>query len=96
VKTLGIDLATEDHVTGVCLVDWSASPPCVETVETGTAKTGMDDDALADQVRAVVDDGGWAAIDAPFGFPQAFTDAGTDRYWQGSGISSTPWVLTSQ
>jgi hypothetical protein len=70
VRTLGIDLATRNGATGVCEIDWDA-PARIVSVMVGSP----DDDGLVDRVRSVVKAGGWVAIDAPFGFPRAFTEA---------------------
>jgi hypothetical protein len=69
VQTLGIDLATREGSTGVCIVDWSTR---TSRVEVGS---GHPDAELAKRINHVRRSGGWAAIDAPFGFPQAFNQA---------------------
>jgi predicted RNase H-like nuclease len=70
VRTLGIDLATRNGATGVCEIDWDARARVV-SVMVGSP----DDDELVDRVRSAIKTAGWVAIDAPFGFPRAFTEA---------------------
>jgi predicted nuclease with RNAse H fold len=65
-RTLGIDLATQDAGTAMCVIHWASGQARVET-PTG----GHDDDELLDAIDAC----DRAGIDAPFGWPQAFADA---------------------
>lgn len=69
-RTLGIDLATRNGTTGICEINW-AGDARVESAAFGSPS----DDDLARRIHKVIESGGWVAIDAPFGFPQAFTDA---------------------
>lgn len=75
-RTLGIDLATSGGKTGICEIDWQRRR---STVEVGQ----FPDAVIAERIRAVRDDGGWTAIDAPFGFPIAFVRSVHD--WRASG-----------
>lgn len=76
VLTLGIDLASTNGSTGICEVDWSDR---TSSVEVGR----FADEEIAARIRAVNRAGGWAAIDAPFGFPVAFARA--VHRWHSSG-----------
>ena len=67
-RTLGIDLATTDGTTGICEIDWASR---TSTVDVGR----FTDDHIAERIAATQRDRGWAAIDAPFGFPAAFSRA---------------------
>jgi len=79
VRTLGVDLATTDGSTGICEVDWRA--------RTGIVEVGrFTDDLIARRIKDVRDAGGWAAIDAPFGFPAAFALA--VEQWRSTGFVS--------
>lgn len=68
--TLGIDLATREGKTGLCRVKWGRSA----TVEEPEVRN-FSDEELFDRMSAVQKEGGWIGIDAPFGFPLAFTKA---------------------
>lgn len=76
-RTLGIDLATEHGSTGVCEIEWRrGQTPLITNLTKGSGVTGMlDCPYLADRMMKVLDKGGWVGIDAPFGFPNAFTTA---------------------
>jgi predicted nuclease with RNAse H fold len=65
-KTVGIDLATQDKDTALCVVHWSGGRADVEA-----PTVGHNDDELLD----ALDDCDRAGVDAPFGWPQAFADA---------------------
>jgi predicted nuclease with RNAse H fold len=65
-RTVGIDLATQDKNTATCVIDWSGSHPRVQA-----PTVGHDDDELLD----AIDGCDRAGIDAPFGWPQAFAEA---------------------
>lgn len=67
-RTLGIDLASHGGSTGVWEIDWDSDESRVEVGK-------QSDNDLADRIRDVRGDGGWTAVDAPFGFPVTFTQA---------------------
>jgi len=75
-RTLGIDLATTDGTTGICEIDWRSRK---STVEVGR----FADDLIAERVLTVQREGGWTSIDAPFGFPAAFSRSVHE--WASSG-----------
>lgn len=81
VRTLGIDLATTNGSTGLCEVDWATGASLIEVGR-------FPDRDLVARMQAVREDGGWVAIDAPFGFPTTFTAAVRD--WDGHGQITTP------
>lgn len=69
-RTLGIDLSADDRRTATCEIAWDGgraevSPPVV----------GLDDTALRERIVAVLGDGGWIGIDAPFSWPVGFRAA---------------------
>src|SRR5438128_1051200 len=72
-RTLGIDLATTDGSTGICEIDWHDR---TSTVEVGQ----FADEVIVGRIRDVRQRGGWISIDAPFGFPAAFTRSVQD-WW---------------
>lgn len=72
-RTLGIDLATSHSHTGVCEIDWADDGGPARTI-VERSKTHHDDE-LVDRICDVLADDGWVGIDAPFGFPAAFTEA---------------------
>lgn len=80
-RTLGIDLATNNGSTGLCEIDWSSGASSVEVGQ-------FADRDLVARIDAVRAQGGWVAIDAPFGFPAAFTQAVT--LWDRDGVIATP------
>jgi hypothetical protein len=68
--TVGIDLSTRPHCTGVCVLEWSEGRARVDVLN----QCGYDDDSalLTTMRRGDVEK---VAIDAPFGWPAAFTEA---------------------
>jgi len=78
-QTFGIDLATHDGTCGLCLIDWGSDRARVMNVEVGR----FTNDVLVDKTRHVLDEGGWAGIDAPFGFPARFSQA--VQLWDSAG-----------
>lgn len=66
-RTVGVDLASQDKKTALCVIDWAPRPRIVE-LTTGVGDT---------QIVATVLTGGVqkAAIDAPFGWPEPFVEA---------------------
>lgn len=80
-RTLGIDLATNNGSTGVCEIDWVTG---ASSIEVGR----FADQDLVARMAAIRAEGGWVAIDAPFGFPAAFTAAVTA--WDHEGAIVTP------
>lgn len=75
-QTLGIDLATTNGATGVCFIDW-------DTGQSQVTVGAPSNDVLRERMTSVREAGGWTAIDAPFGFPAAFSDAVAE--WELSG-----------
>lgn len=67
-SSLGIDLATTNGATGVCEVDWRSRTSVVSVGQPSN-------DELRRRIQTVSTTGGWTAIDAPFGFPAAFSRA---------------------
>lgn len=68
-RTIGADVASAS--TGMCVIDWDRL--AVVALRAGRITPS----AAADRIRSEVDAGGWAAVDAPFGFPAAFGEAVT-------------------
>ena len=88
VMTLGIDLATTNGSTGLCWIDWHA--------RTSTVRVGNPSDAeLIAAISRVRAAGGWVAIDAPFGFPDAFSDA-VARWREMGRVEPTTDALTTR
>lgn len=81
VRTLGVDLATTNGSTGLCEIDWADGSTEVEVGR-------LTDEVLRRRMAAVLASGGWVAIDAPFGFPAAFTTA--VRGWDEEGSIQLP------
>ncbi len=69
--TLGIDLAAQPENTAACRVEWAGDAPTVRAVTLGA---GCADEPLVAMIAGVVRGGGTVAIDAPFGWPDAFVD----------------------
>jgi predicted nuclease with RNAse H fold len=69
VRTLGIDLSTDDAKVGVAQIEWRGGAAEVVLVE-----LGWGNDALQDLAA----EAGATAIDAPFGWPDEFRDAVDD------------------
>jgi predicted nuclease with RNAse H fold len=65
-RTLGIDLSTETTNTGICVIHWAEGRARVEFPEAMFSPRALSE-AIAE--------GGWVAIDAPFGWPQDFVEA---------------------
>ncbi len=86
-RTLGIDLAAQAPNTAACVIDWSAPQALVTTIE-----VGVNDE----KILSLSKDVDWIGIDAPFGWPVAFSqmiaahDAGAgaivewEKEWQRS------------
>lgn len=69
--TLGIDLASRNGKTGLCQMAWAHDGSVtVAEPEVGHFEDGL----LVDRIKSVQKAGGWVGIDAPFGFPIAFTE----------------------
>lgn len=66
VRTLGIDLASQDKHTASCLVSWNGGRAQVEQIHVGRSNR-----ELVEEIEAA----DWTGIDAPFGWPDAFIDA---------------------
>jgi hypothetical protein len=69
--TLGIDLAAQPENTAACRVEWQCDVPTVSVVTLGD---GCADEPLIAMIAGVVRGGGTVAIDAPFGWPDAFVE----------------------
>lgn len=65
-RTIGIDLASADRRTGVAVVTWAGDQGRLETLRQPAS------DDLIEELAAACDA---VAVDAPFGWPVAFTDA---------------------
>lgn len=65
-RSLGIDLAAQPKDTAYCVVQWFADMALVEL-----PVAGADEAALLDAMEAAA----WIGIDAPFGWPEPFTNA---------------------
>ena len=75
--TLGVDLATKDARTALCLIRWGDGPPSLEHLVARDVSDGM--------IRAFASDADVVAIDAPFGWPIPFVDA------VGAYAAGSPW-----
>lgn len=72
--SVGVDLASLPPDTGVCVIDWSEQPARVATLGRGRiGEQRLDDRALRDLMTQP--GVGKVAIDAPFGWPEAFVEA---------------------
>lgn len=98
VRTLGIDLVTTNGSTGISEIVWSTGLSTIEVPRPRVANA-----YLLDRIRRVnetssdgdVDDRagvGWTAIDAPFGFPAAFTRGIHD--WETRGVVAPSTTVT--
>ena len=65
-KTAGVDFASQNKNTAVCIINWDRGDLGVESV-----CTGIDDDF----VRALAANVNHLGIDIPLGWPIAFSDA---------------------
>jgi predicted nuclease with RNAse H fold len=79
--SVGIDLASQNQKTAVCVIYWGEAQAAVERVEIGATQQAADIDWLVDICSAADAVG----IDAPFGWPAAMVDAITS--WADGG----PW-----
>ena len=70
--TLGIDLAAQPENTAACRLIWTGESATVDDVVVG--RPGCGDNELVAMMRSVVGAGGTVAIDAPFGWPDAFVE----------------------
>jgi hypothetical protein len=95
-RTLGIDLATGGSWTGICELDWVTRAASLEVGKVSTAEL----EELGRRAALIRGEGGWVAIDAPFGFPNAFTDAVS--MWSTAGVlpsldeDEVRWRLTDR
>jgi hypothetical protein len=65
-RTLGLDLASQDANTAYCAIEWISERALVETPRVGRPEVEvLDEMAAAD----------WVGIDAPFGWPDAMVEA---------------------
>jgi len=81
-RTLGLGLASTGGSTGICEIDWESRTSFVEVGK-------FDDGLIASRVKDVQADGGWTAIDAPFGFPAAFSRAVSDWFNRGTVMADS-------
>lgn len=92
-KTLGIDLAAQPKETAACVLRWE---PATAVIESLTA--GLDDQALLASVEQHAP--AKIAIDAPFGWPEAFVAAvssySTDGRWPNTEIPALRLRLTDR
>ena len=86
-QTAGVDLAAQAAHTGVCVIEWGDAPRCDEL------KVGAGDDEIIAAAAASVKCG----IDAPFGYPVAFSAfvAGHDAFDPEArpGVDTEPFRL---
>jgi predicted nuclease with RNAse H fold len=61
-RTLGIDLASEETRTAACVIEWSSGKARIAALE-----VPVDDDLAV----TLIEDADWTGIDAPFGWPDA-------------------------
>jgi predicted nuclease with RNAse H fold len=83
VRTLGVDLASQDRNTAICVVDW-------ERRRVESLRVGVGDAAIV----ALLREGMPAGIDAPFGWPAAFVAALAS--WTDSDRWTEPWTPETQ
>ena len=91
-KTVGIDIAGETSPTGVCVVDWTSTDATVTDLAVAKMTLG----AIADIVGAAGGQGHIpVGIDAPFGFPVAFSEAVVAMRTSGAPPQGDPrWRVT--
>src|SRR4051794_11790320 len=65
-RTLGIDLASQDAKTAFCAIEWASEKAFVEM-----PRAGRPESELLDAMERA----DWLGIDAPFGWPDAMVDA---------------------
>ena len=84
-RTLGIDLASQDAKTAFCEIEWVSEMALVQTPRTVRPEIEL--------VQAM-DRADWIGIDAPFGWPDAMVDA-VHRFAQDGAwpASATPQAL---
>lgn len=66
-KTVGIDLSSQPKNTACCVIDWSDTA----NIDVKSPRNNCGDDAL----HELIDSHAVVGIDAPFGWPQLFTEA---------------------
>jgi predicted nuclease with RNAse H fold len=79
--TLGIDLASDDRNTATCAIQWSEHRALVAEPCVGRSNT---------ELVAEIKSADIAAIDAPFGWPDAFVSALSSYHWLGSWPQTWP------
>lgn len=65
--SVGIDVASQDARTAICLIDWSADQARIEPLGPGGAGDG--------DIRRCVESGDRVGVDIPLGWPSAFVDS---------------------
>jgi predicted nuclease with RNAse H fold len=65
-RTLGIDLAAQRRNTAICVIEWDAGDVSVSMPDAGFENP---------ELLAHIQDVDAVGIDAPFGWPEAFTDS---------------------
>lgn len=83
-RTVGVDLSSQDRDTAVCVVDWEQQP------RIAALEIGVGNDALVERLRG----GDPAGIDAPFGWPARFVAAVAG--WNEAGVWPGPWDRGTQ
>ncbi len=81
-STVGVDLASQDRNTALCVIEWRGPQPRIDALELGVGDARILE-AIGGQ--GVVK----AAIDAPFGWPDDFVAAVTQHH-HGSGFPTEP------
>jgi hypothetical protein len=69
-SSLGIDLASQDRKTAVCVIEWGESAATVQEPRLGSTQ-GSQLDWLLQCCRQAT----WVGIDAPFGWPDPMAQA---------------------
>ncbi len=77
-RTAGVDLASQDKKTAICVIEWTKGAATVERLQV---------DVKDHEIIALLDDVDKLGIDVPLGWPVAFVDALTQHSQMG------PWPL---
>jgi predicted nuclease with RNAse H fold len=84
-KTLGIDLSSQDANTAICVLRWAAGGCTIERQQTNVGN---------DEIVALMRDATASGIDAPFGWPVRFVAALTG--WSSENHWTEPWDQPTQ
>jgi len=79
VRTAGIDLASQDLKTGLCVIEWTEGIARIEKLD-----RGVSDDAILSTLH----DADMTGIDVPLGWPTAFAEA----VWEHANLR--PWPVS--